>query len=464
MKLHNIVFIFSVLITCLLTGNIVFAQCDLKRYNELIKEGDGYMTRVEPDYQQAMYAYSAAMTACKDKMPEVQKKIIDIFDKINKLKTKAENAEKNATREKEKADSARIVAESEKSKAETEKQHAQREQTRADSALKIANKLLATLDFYDNKIAIAIRSEGYNYSYGFIDRHGNTVIDFKYDAATPFNSITGFARVSRLGKDFLIDTTGKKEYRLCEDIKLLYGYNNFEALDLDFKHLKVIPEKVFQKNRFSILLLAVNLLKQIPANISMCSDNLFFLDLSENKITSLSTEIGKLQKLTKLYLRVNQIDAIPKEIGNLINLTELDLSNNKITLLPSEIGKLQKLTMLDLDNNQIDSIPREIGNLNNLTRLDLDNNKITFLPSEIGKLQKLTQLYLYNNQLDSIPKEIGNLNNLMILNLVDNKITFLPTEIVNLKNLKWLYLNGRWFNETEKQHIQQWLPNCNIYW
>lgn len=43
------------------------------------------------------------------------------------------------------------------------------------------------------------------------------------------------------------------------------------------------------------------------------------------------------------------------------NLQILDLSNNSITYLPSEIGNLTQLIELVLSNNQINELPDSIG-------------------------------------------------------------------------------------------------------
>ncbi|MEI7526823.1 MAG: hypothetical protein WCJ95_20910 [Mariniphaga sp.] len=61
------------------------AQCDLKRFRELIQEGDSYLNNKEPDYQMAINAYSAAITVCKDEMPEIQKKFFILFERVNQL-------------------------------------------------------------------------------------------------------------------------------------------------------------------------------------------------------------------------------------------------------------------------------------------------------------------------------------------------------------------------------------------
>lgn len=78
--------------------------------------------------------------------------------------------------------------------------------------------------------------------------------------------------------------------------------------------------------------------------------------------------------LTSLDLSHKDIDAVPAEIGRLLNLVHLDLSDNQLTGLPAELGKLKKLETLDVSNNQLTGLPLELGNLSNLQTLDLRGN------------------------------------------------------------------------------------------
>ncbi|URD70712.1 leucine-rich repeat domain-containing protein [Leptospira borgpetersenii] len=142
-------------------------------------------------------------------------------------------------------------------------------------------------------------------------------------------------------------------------------------------------------------------------------------------------EATNLQKIGTLILILlcflSQLKA--QEIGTYHNLTEalqnptdvriLDLSNKRLKTLPKEIGELQNLTVFNLYVNQLKTLPKEIGKLKNLTVLDLTNNQLTTLPKEIGKLQSLRELDLSGNQLTTLPKDIGKLQNLQELYLDD---------------------------------------------
>jgi Leucine-rich repeat (LRR) protein len=122
--------------------------------------------------------------------------------------------------------------------------------------------------------------------------------------------------------------------------------------------------------------------------------------------------------VTEVVLFVNSLTGpIPAEIGGLNNLTYLGLAHNWLTSLPPEIGDLISLESLDLYNNGLSSLPPEIGGLTGLLHLNLWDNRLSSLPSEVGGLTNLEGLDLGSNQLSSLPSEIGGLTSLNWLNL-----------------------------------------------
>jgi len=129
-------------------------------------------------------------------------------------------------------------------------------------------------------------------------------------------------------------------------------------------------------------------------------------------------------------------------INNLFNMDYLnsmypifrDLSNKQLESVPTEIYDLVDLQILCLNDNKLKKLPMEIGNLINLKNLHLQNNKLETLPAEIGKLINLEMILLHNNELKTLPMEIGNLIRLKSLYLADNKLEKMPEEILNIKN------------------------------
>ena len=84
----------------------------------------------------------------------------------------------------------------------------------------------------------------------------------------------------------------------------------------------------------------------------------------------------------------NRLIELPSEIGNLSGLTHLYIHSNRLTQLPSEIEKLHNLLCLDISDNRLTHLPSEIGNLNNLRYLDIRNNPLI----------SPENLYIRNNQ------------------------------------------------------------------
>lgn len=110
-------------------------------------------------------------------------------------------------------------------------------------------------------------------------------------------------------------------------------------------------------------------------------------------------------------------------ISNQNQVKVLNLSNNNLKSLPSQIGQFVNVEELYLDNNLLEgSIVAEIRKMTRLRILSAKNNNLTGIPAEIGQLSSLVTVDFSNNSLDSMPNEIQNIkNNLKTLNLSGNK-------------------------------------------
>jgi len=165
-------------------------------------------------------------------------------------------------------------------------------------------------------------------------------------------------------------------------------------------------------------------------------------------IGSIPKEIGNLGNLTELWLNLNKLSgSIPTEIGNLKNLRQLRLSFNKLSgSIPTEIGNLENIENILLSDNEISgSIPKEIGNIKALRNIGFAKNSLSGpIPKEIGKLAGLTTgLDLSYNQLTGpIPSEIGNLVKLQDLKLCGNSLSGpIPKEIGKMEKLEEIMLH-----------------------
>ena len=367
--------------------------------------------------------------------------------------------------------------------------------------LDLANKIIESFYFYEDRYGLAFKHNKYYY----IDKKGNEIEKLgKWDKAEPFDIKRGIAQVTserhdtvmtfdpntfeeviqlvRLGREYdeqiFIDTDGNR-YLISNDLNNIN--KRTKALDLDNRKIEFLPDTIYDFKGIEILLFSENNLRSLSPKVGQFK-NLTLLDLSYNQLSTLPAEIGQLGKLTYLDLRGNELKTLPAEIGQMghltyinydtykevqleENLSSLDLSynqlsdlpteifrhgnlsrlylrENQLTTLPAGIDSLESLTTLDLSKNRLTTLPEGIGGLERLTTLDLSKNRLTTLPEGIGGLERLTTLDLRVNQLTTLPEGIGGLKSLTTLDLVGNQLTTLPEGIGGLKSLTTLDLRA----------------------
>ncbi|WP_061249960.1 hypothetical protein [Leptospira alstonii] len=91
-----------------------------------------------------------------------------------------------------------------------------------------------------------------------------------------------------------------------------------------------------------------DLTEALQSAIEYSVEDVRILDLSEQNLTVLPKEIGRLKDLQYLNLSYNRLTLLPKEIGQLLNLQELGLQGNSFS--PEERERIRKL----LPNCEID--------------------------------------------------------------------------------------------------------------
>lgn len=102
---------------------------------------------------------------------------------------------------------------------------------------------------------------------------------------------------------------------------------------------------------------------------------------------------------TELYLDVNEITSIPRELPQLPHLTKLDLSNNKVAVLPANVFRnLTNLHSLILSYNKLQCIlPDAFKGMESLRMLSLHGNDISLIPSGSFDNLKITHLAIGAN-------------------------------------------------------------------
>uniref|UniRef100_A0A182K0G4 Uncharacterized protein n=1 Tax=Anopheles christyi TaxID=43041 RepID=A0A182K0G4_9DIPT len=166
--------------------------------------------------------------------------------------------------------------------------------------------------------------------------------------------------------------------------------NNIQAVDLSYNRLSHLEMSVFGPLQLlNTLNLANNLLTTLayPSNERMVTrlPHLSVLELSNNRLKSIS--------FAQLHVT---------------GLEYLVLSSNEISTVPAVVGKYPSLLGLDLSNNILESFDFTIlQDATNLRTLQLHDNHLhsLILPSEM-RLPNLIQLVLSNNRLKSVDLQL----------------------------------------------------------
>ncbi|AES77447.1 putative leucine-rich repeat-containing, plant-type, leucine-rich repeat domain, L [Medicago truncatula] len=200
-------------------------------------------------------------------------------------------------------------------------------------------------------------------------------------------------------------------------------------LNLSFNKLSLYTgqsSSLMTDSRIQVLQLASCNFVEIPTFIRDL-DDLEFLMLSNNNITSLPNWLWKKASLQSLDVSHNSLSGeISPSICDLKSLATLDLSfNNLRDNIPSCLGNFsQSLENLDLNGNKLSGvIPQTYMIENSLQQIDLSNNKLQGqLPRALVNNRRLEFFDVsYNNINDSFPFWMGELPELKVLSLSNNE-------------------------------------------
>ena len=112
----------------------------------------------------------------------------------------------------------------------------------------------------------------------------------------------------------------------------------------------------------------------------------------------------------------------------------LDLSYENLKVLPP-IPANQEVEVLILDNNNIEELPRWIGNLKNLKVLSVRNNKLQELNFSLSRCDSLEQIYLSGNKDLSEMPNLSMCEKLQIIDVVGTKINEVPAWVNSMENM-----------------------------
>jgi len=205
-------------------------------------------------------------------------------------------------------------------------------------------------------------------------------------------------------------------YRPGKDLEKFPGdwIQTYEKESCEVRNLSLFANDLITLNgvtfslpKLEVLLLAFNeKLERMPRQFLKGIENLKLLDLREcSKLKSLPKEIGNLRQLTHLNLeRCLELESLPKEVGKLTQLIHLNLGLcSKLKKLPKSIGYLQSLQWLNLEGClALKYQSSTIGNLSSLQYLNLifpstmrwGKARLKSCGQAICKLTTLTKLHI----------------------------------------------------------------------
>ena len=184
--------------------------------------------------------------------------------------------------------------------------------------------------------------------------------------------------------------------------------NSLRRLYLDNTHSTAFREASDGVGSFNLTHLSLrNSGMTVLPNFLTPMNNLIFLDLSNNSITTNSsnnTALASMDSVEELYINNANLSAIPN-VAPLSGLRILEMANNNSTASPMDLTVLQtmnSLVELDLTNNNISNIS-PLSSKANLQRLILSANSIATIPNFSANTGLRTLDLSFNNIADATP-------------------------------------------------------------
>lgn len=193
------------------------------------------------------------------------------------------------------------------------------------------------------------------------------------------------------------------------------GLLELEVFEAKNKGLTSLHPGIVYLKKLRRIDLSNNVLKDLPT----LPQNLITLILKNNIFSEIPQNIRGLGYFSHLLIAGNMIEEIPSWIGEIEDLTTLDLGNNKLKTIRG-VKNNKNLKILLVSGNAIEDIS-PIYDLENLEIFDFYNNKVKAFDKRIRKLKKLDIFTGFENQIKDFD----------LLYLMTNKKTEIRVELVD---------------------------------
>lgn len=215
--------------------------------------------------------------------------------------------------------------------------------------------------------------------------------------------------------------------------QVLVNCTDLLYLNLADNKLATFPPQIRRLVHLKTLILNNNSLthfqfRQLPALVSL---ETLYMSNTQRSPGNLPATLEALVNLADVDLSHNGLHKVPQCLYTLRGLRRLNLSDNSIAELGTEIESWSKLEVLNICRNRVSTLPSQLCRLEHVRRLMLNENHLSFegVPSGIGKLGRLEVFSAAYNKLEMIPEGLCRCPNLKRLLLNSNCLVTLPEAI-----------------------------------
>lgn len=163
-------------------------------------------------------------------------------------------------------------------------------------------------------------------------------------------------------------------------------------------------------------------LRTFPEALFTLADSLEVLDLSGNQLTTLPTDLHRLQRLRVLFASDNPFTTLPQALSNCAALEMVGFKACRIHHVPAD-SLPPRLRWLILTDNCIAELPTTLGHCTRLQKLMLSCNRLSTLPASLAACSHLELVRLACNRFTQVPRVLAHLPRLAWVALASNPMT-----------------------------------------